>query len=189
MAASSTLHQERLQSELLALFLAEGFGQFTLADLADRLHCSKTTLYAFGHSKEQVTVNAVVAFFRNATEAVEAATRAAGDPAARIVAYLGAVAEALRPASASFMRDLAQHPATNAVYERNTEAAATRVGELIEAGISSGDFRPVHGAFVADVVAATMRRIQTGDVLSGMGLRHADAYDELARLVLTGVRS
>jgi AcrR family transcriptional regulator len=179
--------QQQLIDELVALFLADGFRQFTLADIAERLHCSKTTLYALGHSKEQVTVNAVVRFFRLATEAVEAATAACADPAQRIVAYLSAVAAALRPASAAFMADLAAHPATRAVYERNTHAAAERVGELIAEGTASGAFRDVHGAFVADTVAATMRRIQTGQVLVATGLHDSEAYEELAALVLNGI--
>jgi AcrR family transcriptional regulator len=186
--ALSPRHEELLD-ELVALFLAEGFRQFTLADLADRLHCSKSTLYALGHSKEQVTVNAVVRFFRTATASVEAATAAHRDHAERIVAYLRAVADALRPASPAFMTDLGDHPATRAVYERNTRLAARRVGELLDEGIAAGVFRDVHGAFVADTVAATMQRIQTGDVLAATGLRDAEAYDELAALVLNGIRS
>jgi hypothetical protein len=55
--------------------------------------------------------------------------------------------------------------------------------------VASGDFRDVHAAFVADTVAGTMQRIQSGDVLRTTGLHDAEAYDELARLVLRGIRS
>lgn len=188
MPPAPTPRHEQLLDDLVALFLSEGFRQFTLADLAERLHCSKSTLYALGHSKEQVTVNATVRFFRNATDAVETATARHDDPAERIVAYLRAVADALRPASSAFMADLADHPATRAVYERNTRVAAQRVGTLIGEGTASGAFRDVHGAFVADTVAATMRRIQTGEILAATGLHDAEAYDELAALVLNGIR-
>jgi len=187
--ATMSTRQSELLSRLIALFLDEGFRQFTLAELAERLSCSKSTLYAFGHSKEQATVNVVVEFFRAATESVETATAEHSEPAERLVTYLRAVAAALRPASAAFIKDLADHPATAAVYQRNTEAAAVRVGQLIEEGIAAGAFRPVHGAFVADTVAATMRRIQTGQVVAATRLNDAQAYDELASLVLSGVRS
>jgi AcrR family transcriptional regulator len=180
---------EQLLDELVEQFLAEGLAGFTLADLAERLHCSKTTLYALGHSKEQLTVNAVNHFFRTAAGAVEAATARESDPAARIVTYLEAVAAALRPASVAFMADIAANPATRAAYERNTQAAAQRVSELVGEGIADGTFRPVHGAFVADTVAATMRRIQTGQVLEATGMHDADAYHELALLILNGIRS
>lgn len=183
----ASARREELLDELVGLFLAEGFREFTLADLAERLHCSKTTLYAFGRSKEQLTTNVVVRFFQLATDAVEAASAAQADPAEWIVAYLQAVAEALRPASTAFIQDVGDHPTAAAVYERNTSAAAKRVAEHIDDGIVAGVFRRVHGAFVADTVAATMRRIQTGEIFRSTGLHDAQAYDELAELILNGI--
>lgn len=181
--------REELLDDLVALFLAEGFSHLTLAQLAARLRCSKTTLYGLGRSKEQLTANALKQFFRLAADAVEARTAAASDPADRIATYLGAVADQLRPASAAFIADLATQPFAREIYERNTELAARRVSELIADGVRSGDFRDVHASFVADTVAAAMQRIQTGQVLAATGLRDADAYDELAALVLDGIRT
>jgi AcrR family transcriptional regulator len=190
MQTVTTARRSKLVASLVELFLREGFAEFTLGDLAERLRCSKSTLYAVGHSKEQLTVNTVVEFFRDATEAVEANTASAGpEPSDRLVAYLRGVAGALRPASATFMRDLAAHPATAAVYERNTQAASARVRDLISDGVDSGAFRAVHGEFVATVVAQTMHQIQTGVIQELTGLHDADAYDQLADLVLNGVRS
>lgn len=181
--------RDTLLAELVALFLAEGFGDFTLAQLAARLRCSKTTLYGLGHSKEELTANALKRFFRDATAAVEARTAEADDPADRIARYLRAVADQLRAASPAFMADLAAHPRAREIYERNTALAATRVAELIAEGVRSGTFRDVHAAFVADTIAATMQRIQTGQVLEATGLHDADAYAELAALALDGIRS
>ena len=87
------------------------------------------------------------------------------------------------------MADLAAHAFAREIYEQNTAIAARRVGELIAAGVSSGEFRPVHAAFVADTAAATMARIQSGAVLAATGLADADAYDELAAVLLEGIRS
>lgn len=186
--ATTTRHVELLD-ELVALFLVEGFRTFTLADLAARLRCSKTTLYALGQTKEQVTVNAVRHFFRNATDNVEAQVARRRTPATRIVAYLRAIGTELHAASPAFMADLAAHAATRDVYERNTAAASERVRGLIADGVAAGEFRAVHAAFVADAVAATMQRIQSGAVLAATGLSDAEAYDQLAALVLDGIRS
>ncbi|MGX6447767.1 TetR/AcrR family transcriptional regulator [Patulibacter sp. S7RM1-6] len=181
--------QQELLDGLVALFVAEGFRRFTLGDLTVRLRCSKSTLYALGESKEQLVGNAVVHFFRTATAEVERRTALETDPAARVQAYLTAVADALRPASPAFIEDVAAHPAARQAYARNTRIAARRVRELIDEGVASGAFRAVHAAFVADTVAATMARIQSGDVQRATGLRDAEAYEELATLVLRGVRS
>jgi AcrR family transcriptional regulator len=172
----------------VALFLAEGFRHLTLAGIAARLHCSKSTLYALGQTKDQVTVNVVRRFFRTATAQVESVIAAQGAPGERIVAYLQAIGATLRPASAAFMADLAAHAFAREIYEQNTAIAARRVRELIAEGSSTGEFRPVHASFVADTVAAAMERIQRGDVQAATGLGDADAYDELAALVLDGIR-
>jgi hypothetical protein len=51
------------------------------------------------------------------------------------------------------------------------------------------EVRAVRAASVADAVAATMQRIQVDAVLAVTGLSDAEAYDQLAALVLDGVRS
>jgi AcrR family transcriptional regulator len=63
--AGLTRRQTELLDQLEALFLAEGFARFTLDDLAARLHCSKTTLYALAGSKEQLALRVVRHFFRD----------------------------------------------------------------------------------------------------------------------------
>lgn len=189
MSVSQTPRHRELLDELVELVLAEGFGTLTIADLAERLHCSKSTLYGLGHSKEQVLVNVLVRFFQRATERIEARIATETEPDARIVAYLRGVADELRPASVAFMADVAGHPSARDVYRRNTRIAARRVRQLVDEGAERGAFRPVHAAFVADAVATVMTRIQSGDVAEVTGLTDAQAYDELALLVLNGIRS
>src|SRR3954453_3319269 len=91
--------RDELLDELVTLVLAEGFGAFTLDDLARRLRCSKSTLYALAAGREQLVVAGVKRFFQRATVAVE--ERAAVPAAHRdqLSAYLLAVAEQLKPAS------------------------------------------------------------------------------------------
>lgn len=178
-----------LLDALVDLLLAEGFASFTLDDLAARLHCSKRTLYALAGSKEQLVRAAVVHFFRTATVAVEQATATVSDPAARIAAYLSAVADALRPASPAFIDDVAAFAPAAEIYERNTRAAAARIRAFVDDGVAAGAFRDVHTGFVADVVASTMVRIQRREVAAATGLSDAEAYTELAALVTTGLRS
>ena len=182
-----TARQAQLLDQLEELFLAEGFARFTLEDLAVRLHCSKTTLYALAGSKEQLAVRVVRHFFRRATAAVEARTATERDPERRVTAYLEAVARALTPASPAFHRDLEAFPPGRAVYERNTAVAAQRVSALITEGVAAGRFREVHAALVADTVTTLMLRIGRGDTARATGLDDAAAYRELAALLLHGI--
>jgi AcrR family transcriptional regulator len=181
--------QEELLDELVKLFLAEGFQQFTLADLTRRLHCSKTTLYGLGHSKEALIMNALRRFFARSGERVDRRAAEVAEPDARIVAYLRAVAAELRAASPEFIAQVAAHPAARSIYEHNTRVAAERVGGMIEEGVRAGRFRAIDPSFAADLIAATMVRIQSGEVRRGTGLDDAAAYDDLADLVLNGIAS
>jgi AcrR family transcriptional regulator len=185
--AALTRRQAQLLDQLEGLFLAEGFAGFTLDDLAVRLHCSKSTLYALADSKEQLALRVIRNFFRKATVAVEARTFTVQDPALRVTAYLTAVAAALAPAGPAFHRDLDSFAPGREVYERNTALAADRVRELIAEGVAQGRFREVHAALVADTVTTLMFRIGRGDTARATGLDDATAYRELAALLLHGI--
>jgi AcrR family transcriptional regulator len=181
-----TSRQADLFDALLRIFLAEGFARFTLAELAGRLRCSKSTLYALARSKEQLAVAVVGHFFRAAAARIERDVVAAG-PADAVGAYLLGVARELRPASASFRRDLDANPATKAEYERNTRIAARRIRELVGAGVRVGVFGGVDAAFVGQAATAVMVAIQRGEVAAATGLSDADAYAALADLLRHGL--
>ncbi len=185
--ARLTRRQAELLDQLEELFLGEGFARFTLDDLAVRLHCSKSTLYALAESKERLASRVIRHFFRKATEAVEAQTVTETDPALRVTAYLSAVARALAPAGPAFHRDLDSFAPGREVYERNTAMAADRVRELIAEGVAQGRFREVHPALIADTVTTLMFRIGRGDTARATGLDDAAAYRELAALLLHGI--
>ena len=182
-----TRRQAELLDQLEALVLTEGFARFTLEDLALRLRCSKSTLYALAGSKEQLSLRVIRHFFRKATDAVEAQTVTETDPALRVTAYLSAVARALAPAGPVFHRDLDAFGPGREVYERNTALAAGRVRELIAEGVAQGRFRDVHPALIADTVTTLMFRIGRGDTARATGLDDAAAYRELAALLLHGI--
>ncbi|WP_112244621.1 TetR/AcrR family transcriptional regulator [Kribbella monticola] len=183
-----TRRQSELLDRLLSLFLTQGFSRFTLDDLAAELRCSKTTLYALAPSKEQLAVEVVKHYFKNATAEVESAVAKQTRPDRRIAAYLGAVADALRPASRTFLDDVATFAPARSVYERNTRIAADRVRSLIEDGIAGKAFRQVDIGFAAEMVAHTMQAIQRGDIARRTGLSDAEAYRELASFVLHSLR-
>jgi AcrR family transcriptional regulator len=183
-----TRRQSELLDRLLSLFLTQGFSRFTLDDLAAELRCSKTTLYALAPSKEQLAVEVVKHYFKNATAEVEAAVAKQTRHDRRIAAYLNAVADALRPAGRTFLDDVATFAPARSVYERNTRIAADRVRSLIEDGIASRAFRQVDIGFAAEMVAHTMQAIQRGDIARRTGLSDAEAYRELASFVLHSLR-
>jgi AcrR family transcriptional regulator len=178
-----------LLDALTDLFLADGFRGFTLDEVAARLACSKSTLYALAPSKEQLAARAVEHFFRRAATRVEEGVARRRNAATRVREYLLGVAGELSVASPAFLADVAAHPLTRASYERHTAIAADRVRALVAAGVASGDFRAVDPVFLGEVVAAAMDAIERGGVTTRTGLTHAEAYAQLAALVLAAVRT
>ena len=183
-----TTRQRQLVDELVDLVLAEGFAQLTLDEVAARLGCSKRTLYALAHSKEQLAIRAVRFFFKRSTERWSRRSPAPDRPPARSPAtWRRSPRRSVRPVRSSAATSPSS-AATREIYEQNTAAAAVRVRELIDEGIEAGAFRQVPASFVGEVVTATMRRITSGEIGRATGLDDARAYAELARLVVAAVR-
>jgi AcrR family transcriptional regulator len=188
-SAFATRRRTELFDALVALILSEGFAHLTLDDLAARLRCSKSTLYTLAASKEQLVQAATVHFFRSATAAVEARLAGAAGAREKIAAYLSGVGTALDPASDQFMADLDAFAPARDIYEQNTRIAARRVRELIAEGVAAGEFRDVHAAFAAELVATMMVRIQQRAVRDHTGLDDAEAYRELAAILTGGIQA
>lgn len=186
-AELATRRRTELFDGLLALMLADGFAHLQIADLAARLHCSRSTLYTLAGSKEQLVTKTVTHFFRTATEQVESRVADAATSRDAVVEYLIAVGDALSPASAQFMADLHAFAPTRELYEQNTAAAAARVQELIAAGVAAGEFRDIDAAFAGDLAATMMSRIQRRDVEAHTGLDDAQAYRQLASILTRGI--
>ena len=182
-----TARQQALLGDLEALFLAEGFAAFTLDDLAGRLRCSKSTLYALAPSKEQLAVRVVTQFFRGAAERIEERIGGIDDARKLIGEYLAGVAEQLNRASAAFMHDLAEFGPAREAYELNSRFAAKRLRQFIDRGVSDGVFRDVHARLVAEMTGLIIEGIQTGVLAQRTEVSDADAFTALGELLLGGL--
>lgn len=188
MAATSGRRTSRRDAVLLGLvdlFLAEGFAEFSLDDLAARLQCSKSTLYDIAPSKEQLITAVVRTFFRDATERVEAEVAVHTEPVAQIGAYLTAISRELAPATPAFYADLQAFAPAREIYSQNTSIAARRVRQLVQAARPSTS--AANAAFVGAVCAQAMESIQRGEIEAMTGVDDAAAYQLLAELVVRGI--
>lgn len=184
-----TSRQRMLLAGLEELFLVEGFIHFTLDDLAAKMHCSKSTLYALAPSKEQLAVRVVAHFFKGAAEVMEKRVAGLDDAREIIGSYLDGIAEYLNRASPSFMRDINDFAPARAAYEMNSRAAAARIRTFIARGVDDGVFRDVHAPLIAEMAAVLIEGIQTGVVGSRTGVSDAEAFTALSELLLGGLES
>ncbi|WP_328448399.1 MULTISPECIES: TetR/AcrR family transcriptional regulator [unclassified Amycolatopsis] len=182
-----TARQRALLADLEALFLAEGFAAFTLDDIAARLRCSKSTLYALAPSKEQLAVKVVAQFFRGAAERIEERIAGIDDAPKLIGEYLAGVAEHLNRASATFMRDIAEFAPARETYQVNSRFAAQRIRAFIDKGVADGVFRDVHARLVAEMTGLIVEGIQTGVLAQRTEVSDAEAFTALGELLLGGL--
>lgn len=184
-AARQSTRRAAILDGLVQIYLAEGFLDFSLEDLAIRLQCSKSTLYVVAPSKEQLIAAVVRAFFRRATEHVEASLADEKDPVERIRVYLEAISRELAPASSRFFDDLSEFAPAHEIYLQNTAIAARRVQEFVVAAESPG--HTVDAAFIGAVAGTMMESIQRGELAATTSLTDAEAYRLLADLIVAGV--
>jgi AcrR family transcriptional regulator len=182
-----TARQRALLAELEELYLAEGFAQFTLDELAGRMRCSKSTLYALAPSKEQLAVRVVAHFFKGAADLLEKRLEGIEDAREIIGEYLAGISEYLNRASAAFMADIAEFAPARATYELNSRAAAGRIRTFIATGVRDGVFRDVHASLIAEMAGLLIEGIQTGVIGSRTGVSDADAFVALSELLLGGL--
>ncbi|HEY3711759.1 MAG TPA: TetR/AcrR family transcriptional regulator [Amycolatopsis sp.] len=182
-----TARQQVLLAELETLFLAEGFAGFTLDDLAARLRCSKSTLYALAPSKEQLAVKVVAHFFRGAAERIEERIDGIDDARKLIGEYLAGVSAHLNRASAAFMTDIAEFAPARDTYQLNSRAAARRIRAFIDKGVADGVFRDVHARLVAEMTGLIVEGIQTGVLGRRTDVSDAEAFTALGELLLGGL--
>nr|MCW2727067.1 TetR family transcriptional regulator [Aeromicrobium sp.] len=180
----ATARTSTLLGELIPVILAEGFSDLSMADVARRLRCSKSTLYGIAASKEQLLIAVVRTFFRDATDRVEASLARAATPMDRIRVYLGAISVELAPASPAFFADVQAFAPAREIYRDNTRAAADRVRQLVADADPSADAR-----FVAAVAGQVMQSIHRGDIAAATGLDDSAAYRSLAELIVAGLSS
>lgn len=184
-----TARQQKLLAELEDLFLAKGFAEFTLDDLAAQLSCSKSTLYQLAPSKEQLATTVVRRYFKGAAVAIEQQIAGLTDAREIIGGYLAGISEQLNRASAAFLHDVNAFPPARAEYEANSRVAAQRIRAFISAGVADGLFRDVHASLIAEMVTVLVEAIQSGMIGARTGVTDAEGYTALAELLLDGLRA
>ena len=179
--------RDQLLDAVQQIVLTEGFRHLTVDELASRLQCSKSTLYAVASSKESL-VTAVLRRFLDEVEAhLETAVAGVIGPVDGLQAYLTAIGEQMGRMSRMCFADMGAHDATRDVYFEHARRLRRRIGGFVDAGVERSVFDAVDAAFVADAVALLIDGIQWGRLLEDTQLSTPDAYDAMTRFVVAAL--
>lgn len=140
------------------LFVEKGFAATRLEDIATRAGISKGTIYLYFDNKEALFEAVIEAGLAPVMETIKAVPAKTDRPAIELLhGYYGALQRTMREVPAASLLKLlftesGNFPALVQWFEINAVCdAKMAMANIIEAGIASGDFRPV----AADVAADT----------------------------------
>jgi AcrR family transcriptional regulator len=177
---------DRLLDELETIFLRDGFREVTVEQLARHLHCSRRTIYDLAPSKEDLFLRVFDRYLARLRD--EGNQRAAGVPPEQaFVPFLAPAIDAARKLSVALMRDMSAYRPANEMWERHQRERMAGLRSLVERCVEKGVFRNANSYLVAEVVAASLRRIREPSFLSASRLSYREAVAELYGLLLHGL--
>lgn len=179
--------QREIFDQLQELFLEEGFRHLTIADLVDRLRCSRRTLYSLAPSREELVVIVIDRLLNEMGTDAYARATACDDPGEAIEAYLGSAVTILSRARPVFTEDLESYGPTKHVYDHHLAIALGVLGRLVAEGVERGVFRPFHPPLVAEILDAAVARIRRPEVLVRCDVSAGQAVAELSELIRVGL--
>jgi AcrR family transcriptional regulator len=184
----SERHVELLDG-LETIVLTEGFRSLTIGGLAERLQCSRRTLYEIAESKDQIVLVVVDRLLRRLARRAHDAALAEQTVFERILAFLVKGLVELQRARLSFAEDVADAPAVHDLVDSHFHYAIGEVAGLLQQGIEDGEFANFHPILVAEMLYAGVVRLLEPRVLRAAGVGLADALEEFLTLFLDGIRA
>lgn len=176
---------DELMDLLEELVLTEGFARLTVAGMAARLRCSRRTLYELAPSKSELILAVLRRFFDRERRQAAVLIHHEDRPLRRVLAYLEIEARAAARASPVAFADIASWPPSRTLYEQQARESVAGLRRLIDEGIASGTFRPLHSAFAAEAIFGAVDRMREPNFAQRTGLSGMEALQALARLVRT----
>lgn len=182
-----TERQRELLDALEDLVVGGGLADLTMAGIAARVNCSLRTLYGISPSKDGLVLGVVDRrLHRIGRGAMEALDRS-GSPLERLRLYLGAVNEAVRPATTEFIRDFADVPGARRLFDAHEAYVIAVARSLLDRAVSEGQIPPVDTAAVAHVLGSLGREFARPEVMAVIAGSPKETADALAEIILGGL--
>jgi AcrR family transcriptional regulator len=178
-----------LMTALEETFLAEGYREVTLRDLAKRLGCSYRRLYDMAPNKEALFLMVMTAFFARLKKEGWRAANADRPLANRMENYLRVGVDYAKRMSVACQEDLDATPAGRIVFDSLQEERVGGLKEMLDEGASTGEFGGFHSLLVAEMMIVAVKHIREPVFLAKAGLTLSEALEEHSRLFRAGLMS
>lgn len=184
-----TARQLEVLDGLETIVLIEGFRDLTVGGLAERLRCSRRTLYELADSKEELVLIVIDRLLRRLARVAHEAARLETTELERLRSFLIKGLTELHRATLSFSEDVEADPAAAELVESHFRYANEIVVRMLDEGVKSGEFAPIHTRVAAEALMAGMAVLQRPSVLRQAGVTVAEAFEEFFLILTDGLRS
>lgn len=171
------------------IILTEGFRDLTVGGLAERLHCSRRTLYELADSKESLVLLVIDRLLRRLARRAHDASHAQDSHLDRLRAFLTQGLTEFHRATVSFAEDVADDAEAHALVAAHFRYATNVVVTMLTEGIDAGEFAAIHPRIAAEVLDAGLARLQEPAVLRTAGVTFAEALEEFLTIFTDGIRA
>lgn len=185
--AAPTRRALELLPVLSDMVMSDGFARMSVSEMAERLGCSKRTIYELAPSKNELVLRIVNEFFaRLRAEAAEASGRT-HDPARQIYDYLQVGVRAAQRLGPVAVSDIHKWEPARRIWHEHTRLRVAGLSELIERGVALGAFRAIKPRLVAELAFASISRLREPDFYASTNLSISEAFQEYYRMLLASL--
>lgn len=178
----------QFMQELRDLLLAEGIFNLTMADIAERLKCSRRRLYEIAPTKEELFLRIADETLRSLREAGVREAAKYSTPSEKILAYFECGVVVASQMTITFLRDLDRLEAGRRMFDEHQHARVRAAEKYIVDGIADGSFAPCPPRFVAEVLFLVVKELRDPEFQSAVGLSFEQGLRETYKLVLNGLK-
>jgi AcrR family transcriptional regulator len=174
---------------LETIVLTEGFRDLTVGTLAERLRCSRRTLYEIAESKEGLVLLVIDRLMRRLARVAREALSHEVTLLDQVRAFLIDGLTELRRATLAFSEDVAAFPDAAHLVAAHFHYARGLFEGLLRQGIETGEFHPVNPVITAETFDAALERLLDPQVLRAAGVSFAEGLEEYLTLFTDGLRA
>ncbi|MGD9601143.1 MAG: TetR/AcrR family transcriptional regulator [Gammaproteobacteria bacterium] len=169
------------------IILHEGFSRLSVSELAERLCCSKRTLYELAPSKNELVLRILNAFFLRIRTDASTAAAAQSSSQQGLHDYLQVGVRAAQRLSQVTVTDIQQWAPALEVWRDHVRLRVQGFCVLLEQGIRAGEFRNVRPVLVAEIVFASLSRILQPEFYSTTRISISEAFHEYYALLMAAI--
>jgi AcrR family transcriptional regulator len=180
---------ERLLDEAERLFIQDGFLHLSTDDLAQRLHCSKRTLYSIARGREDFFCAVIVRRMSRLEREQIARVEEALNVEAAILVCVSSMVDTLENISPLYLRDVMRFPPGERAIRRTMGQITEALAKVIEQGERQNVFRKIEPRLAAEALLASVRRMIEPDFLAASRVSSPEAVRQVYQIFWSGLQA